>query len=150
MWQGAKSSTQRSRDLRARRRRMGLRELRVWVTKEDESIAKKIMDTFERAALAESIQERNEAQEENIKLALEEFHRWTNKRNIPMEKKFSTRRQRLFAYQLSRAAQIPLPSDLIFTDYHLMKDWICKTVNKYSKVHQVQSFLDELKRCGLD
>ncbi|MDO8953529.1 MAG: hypothetical protein Q7V63_01615 [Gammaproteobacteria bacterium] len=58
---------------------MGFREFRGWAIKEDEPIAKKIMNAFE------------------------------------------------------RAAQIPLPSDLIFTDYYLMKDWMRRTVNKYFK-----------------
>jgi hypothetical protein len=150
MWEGAKSSTERSRDLRARRREMGLTELRVWVTKEDEPLAKKIMKTFERAAFAKTIKERNKDHEENIKYALEEFHRHTNSRNIPIEKKFSSQKQRLFAYRIARAAQIPLPNDLIFADRYLLKDWIDSALKKYTKTHQVESFIQMLKRKGLE
>jgi hypothetical protein len=146
MWEGAKSSTQRSRDLRAKRREMGLTELRVWINKKDEPIAKEIMKSFERAAFAEAIEERNEANEESIKLAIEEWHRWLNSRNVPKEKKFSTKKQRLFAYQISRAAQIPLPNDLIFADRHLLGDWIKTMLKKYDKRHQVESFVGCLKK----
>jgi hypothetical protein len=118
MWYGAKSSTERSKDLRARRREMGLKELRVWVTKEDEPIAKKIIKTFERLALVKNIQEHNEDQEESIKYAIEEFCRYTNSRNIPRDKKFSSQKQRLFAYRIARATRMSLPNDLIFTDKH--------------------------------
>ncbi|MDO8954591.1 MAG: hypothetical protein Q7V63_07060 [Gammaproteobacteria bacterium] len=143
MWDGAKSSTQRSRDLRAKRRELGLRELRVWVTGKDEQIAKEIMKSFERAAFAEAIKERNEVNEESIKYAIEEWHQWLDGRNVPKEKKFSTKKQRLFAYQISRAAQIPLPNDLIFADFHLINDWIKTMLKKYDKRHQVESFIIE-------
>jgi hypothetical protein len=150
MCYGAKSSTERSRDLRARRREMGLKELRVWITKEDEPIAKKIMKTFEQVALVKNIQERNEDKEESIKYAIEEFRRYTNSRNIPRDKEFSSQKQRLFAYRIARAARISLPNDLIFTDKHLLKGWIDSSLKRFNKTQQVESYIQMLKRNGLE
>ncbi|MDO8954664.1 MAG: hypothetical protein Q7V63_07435 [Gammaproteobacteria bacterium] len=103
------------------------------------------MKSFELAAFAEPINERNEVNEESIKLDVEKWRQWLNSHDVPMEKKFSSINQRLYAYQLARAAQIPLPDDLIFTDRHLLKNWIKDKLKKYNKRHQVDSFISEME-----
>ncbi len=97
-----------------------------WVSSEDEVLAREVINGFEKIALSDEIEKREELREKVLPKALASWKKWLSEKPIPKPKKVSTESQRLEAYQISRALNISMPNEFVFSDYHLLRQWMTK------------------------
>jgi hypothetical protein len=117
------TSTERSQALRAKRNAKNLKQKTFWVHAEDEKVAKEVIRIFEERALRNLTNERNKLSLERMPQVLKDWKDWLEE-NPKKEQTISNNKQRLEAYRISRAVNIPFPDDVTFSDYHLLQVWI--------------------------
>jgi transcriptional regulator with XRE-family HTH domain len=139
------TSTERSRELRARRKAKGLKQLSFWVRSEDEELARKVTKSFEAVALQEETEARDIRRAESLQPYLDEWHKWLDGQTpSPKHQPVSSQKQRLNAYRIARALGIEMPDDVTFSDYHLLRDWIKK--QKKTKTGLVDKFVADQQK----
>jgi len=119
----SKTSTERSQILRAKRNAKKLKQKTFWVHAEDEKLAKEVIRIFEERAFRNLPNQRNKLSLDKMPQVLKDWKDWLEI-NPKKEQTASNNKQRLEAYRISRAVNIPFPDDITFSDYHLLQNWI--------------------------
>jgi len=125
------SSTERSQQLRERRKVKNLKQLSFWVAPEDEVLARSIIKTFELIALQDEKEARESLRKASLEGHVKNWDEWLILRPTPKTQQVSSQRQRLEAYRVARAANVELPDDLVFSDFYLLRDWIAKQIREH-------------------